>query len=210
MSNLKIYGVPLSRAYRALWMANELGLDYENVPVHFADGSAKTPEYLAINPNGRIPAIDDDGLKLWESMAINLYLAKKHDKGFWPKTLEGEALALQWSFWAMTEVEKPALAALLHRMFLPEGMRDPKLAEEGEQQLQKPLKVLDDALTGTGYLAGSSFTVADLNVASILSWARLARVDLSAFPHVKQWLTAALQPPGAGKARPKRGFCANP
>src|SRR6202162_2950254 len=156
MSKLKIYGVAGSRAYRTLWMVNELGLEYESIPVHFIDGSAKTREYLAINPNGRIPAIDDDGLKLWESMAINLYLAKKHDKGFWPKTLEGEALALQWSFWAMTEVEKPALAALLHRMFLPEDKRDPKLAEEGEQQLQKPLKVLDDALTSTGYLAGSS------------------------------------------------------
>ena len=85
MSNLKIYGVPLSRAYRALWMANELGLDYENVPIHFADGSAKTPEYLAVNPNGRIPAIDDNGFKLWESMAINLYLAKKHGSGLLPK-----------------------------------------------------------------------------------------------------------------------------
>ena len=53
MSNLKIYGVPLSRAYRALWMANELGLEYENVPIHFADGSAKTSEYLAVNPNGQ-------------------------------------------------------------------------------------------------------------------------------------------------------------
>ena len=204
MSKLKVYGVAGSRAYRVLWMVNELGLDYEHVPVHFGDGSAKKPEYLAINPNGRIPAIDDDGLKLWESMAINLYLAKKHDKGLWPNSPEGEALALQWSFWAMTEVEKPALAALLHRMFLPEGMRDPKLAEEGEQQLQKPLKVLDDALARTGYLAGSSFSVADLNVASILSWARLARVDLSAFPHVEPWLTAAMQRPAAVRAAPKR------
>src|SRR6266702_4324790 len=137
MSNLKVYGVPGSRAYRVLWMVNELGLDYEHVPVHFGDGSARTPEYLAVNPNARIPAIDDAGFKLWESMARNLYLAKKHDKGFWPKTLEGE------------------------------------------QQLQKPLKVLDDALAKTGYLVGSSFSVADLNVASVLSWARLARVDLS-------------------------------
>ena len=108
MSDLKIYGVPLSRAYRALWMANELGLDYENVPIHFADGSAKTPDYLAVNPNGRIPAIDDNGFKLWESMAINLYLAKKHGSGLLPKTMENEAHAIQWSFWAMTEVEKPA------------------------------------------------------------------------------------------------------
>jgi hypothetical protein len=71
MSQLKIYGIPMSRAFRALWMAmaSELGVDYENVPIHFADGSSKTPEYLAINPNGKIPAIEDDGLKLWESMA---------------------------------------------------------------------------------------------------------------------------------------------
>jgi glutathione S-transferase len=205
MSKLKIYGVAGSRAYRVLWMANELGLDYEHVPVHFGDGSSKTPEYLAVNPNGRIPAIDDDGLKLCESMAINLYLAKKHDKGFWPKTPAGEAQALQWSFWVMTEVEKPALAALLHRMFLPEARRDPKLADEGEQQLQAPLKVLDEALARTACLAGSSFSVADLNVASVLSWVRMARVDLTAFPHVKAWLGAALERPAAVKAAPRRG-----
>jgi glutathione S-transferase len=123
-------------------MANELGLDYENVPIHFADGSAKTPEYLAVNPNGRIPAIDDNGFKLWESMAINLYLAKKHGSGLLPKTMEDEAQAIQCSFWVMTEVDKPALAVLLHRFFLPEDQRDSKLADEGEQQLQTPLAVL--------------------------------------------------------------------
>src|SRR3974377_626447 len=93
MSGLKVYGVPLSRAYRVVWMATELGLCYENLPIHFADGSAKTPEYLAVNPNGRIPAIDDNGFKLWESMAINLYLAKKHGSDLSPKTMEDEAQA---------------------------------------------------------------------------------------------------------------------
>ena len=95
MSDLKIYGVPLSRAYRALWMANELGLDYENVPIHFADGSAgRRRNALAVNPNRRIPAIDDNGFKLWESMAINLYLAKKHGSDLLPKTMEDEAQAI--------------------------------------------------------------------------------------------------------------------
>src|ERR1700674_1850041 len=177
MSRLKIYGVPMSRAYRALWMANELGLDYESVPIHFADGSAKTPEYLAVNPNGRIPAIDDDGVVLWESMAINLYLAKKHDRGLWPKAPGEEAQAIQWSFGVMTEVEKPTLAVLLHRVFLPEDQRDPKAAEDGEQQLQGPLKVLDQALAKTGHLIGSTFTVADLNVASVLAWAKIGRAN---------------------------------
>jgi glutathione S-transferase len=204
MSKLNIYGVAASRAYRTLWMVNELGLDYANVPIHFADGSTRTPEYLAINPNGRIPAIDDDGLKLWESMAINLYLAKKHDGGLWPKTLEGEAQAIQWSFWAITETEKPALAVLLHKVFLPEAEREPEAAKEGEQQLQTPLKVLDQALSETGHLIGNSFTVADLNVASVLSWAKMARMDFSKFPQVNQWLTSAIRRPAAVKATPKR------
>jgi glutathione S-transferase len=204
MSKLKIYGVAASRAYRTLWMVNELGIDYANVPVQFDDGSTKTPEYLAINPNGRIPAIDDDGLKLWESMAINLYLAKKHDGGLWPKTLEGEAQAIQWSFWAITEIEKPALAVLMHKVFLPEAERKPQAAKEGEQQLQTPLKVLDQALGTTGHLVGNSFTVADLNVASVLSWAKMARMDFSTFPQVNQWLTSAIRRPAAVKATPKR------
>lgn len=88
----------------------------------------------------------------------------------------------------MTEVEKPALAVLLHRFFLPEDQRNSKLADEGEQQLQKPLAVLDQRLVTTDYLVDSTFTVADLNVASVLSWARMGDVDLLAFPHVDQWL----------------------
>ena len=103
----------------------------------------------------------------------------------------------------MTEVEKPALAVLLHRFFLPEDQRDPKLADEGEQQLQKPLSVLDQRLAATGYLVGSTFTVADLNVASVLSWARMGRVNLAGFPHVDQWLAGCLKRPAAVKARPK-------
>jgi glutathione S-transferase len=156
-----------------------------------------------VNPNGRIPAIDDNGFKLWESMAINLYLARKHGSGLLPKTMEDEAQAIQWSFWVMTEVEKPAPAVLLHRFFLPEDQRDSRLADEGEQQLQKPLEVLDQRLATTGYLVGPTFTVADLNVASVLSWARMGGVDLSGFPQVDQWLAGCLKRPAAVKARPQ-------
>ena len=109
---LKIYGHPGSRAARPLWVCRELGLQYEHVPTHFADGGTKSAEFLAINPAGRIPAIDDDGFRLAESMAINIYLAKKHGGELAPKSLEDEARMLQWSFWAMTEVEKPLLAVL--------------------------------------------------------------------------------------------------
>ena len=98
---LKIYGHPGSRAARALWVCRELGVQFEHIPTHFADGGTQSAAFLAINPAGRIPAIDDDGFCLAESMAINIYLAKKHGGELAPKTLEEEARMLQWSFWAM-------------------------------------------------------------------------------------------------------------
>ncbi|MFX6152954.1 glutathione S-transferase family protein, partial [Acinetobacter baumannii] len=91
-----------------LWMARELGVEHENVPVHFR-ATRESPELMKANPNARIPAIESDGFTLYESMAINLYLAKKHGAGtpIAPASLEEEALATQWSFWVMTEIEKP-------------------------------------------------------------------------------------------------------
>jgi glutathione S-transferase len=96
MPDLRIYGVARTRAFRALWIANELGLDYEHIPIEIGPAGARKAEYLAINPNGRLPAIDDGGFVLWESLAITLYLAKKHGR-LYPATLEGEAKAWQWS-----------------------------------------------------------------------------------------------------------------
>jgi len=82
---LKVYGTSMSRAGRALWAAEELGVKFEHIPVAIADGSTRKPEHLRLNPNGHIPVIDDDGTILWESMAINLYLAEKYGKApFWP------------------------------------------------------------------------------------------------------------------------------
>jgi glutathione S-transferase len=199
---LKIYGVARSRAFRTLWMASELGLPYEHVKVDFT-GDTRRPEYLAINPNGHVPAIDDDGFKLWESMAINLYLAKKYGsgpQGLYPRSLEDEARVWQWSFWGMTEVERPALTALLNRVG-PEDKRDAATADDAERALGAPLRVLDTAVTATPYLLGGHFTVADLNVASILAWARQARVDLSEFPKAAAWLKICHDRPAAQAAR---------
>ena len=185
---LKIYGIPRSRAFRVLWMAKELGLEYENIPIDMGKGETRTPDFLTVNPNGHIPVIDDDGFILWESMAINLYLAKKHARGdLYPIRFEDEAKAWQWSFWGMTEVERPVLTALFHRALLPEDQRDAKLADESEHQLGRPLMVLDAAVANQPYLMGEHFSVADLNVASILSWARPARIGLSHVPKMADW-----------------------
>ena len=81
MSGLRIYGIARTRAFRALWMAKELGLEYEHLPIEIGDAGARSPEFLAINPNGRLPVIVDDGFVLFESLAITLYLAKKYSNG---------------------------------------------------------------------------------------------------------------------------------
>ena len=199
---LKIYGVARSRAFRTLWMAEELGLDYEHIKVDFATGETRTPAHLALNPNAHIPVIDEDGFVLWESMAINLYLAKKHSLGrLYPSRLEDEAQAWQWSFWGMTEVERPVLTALFNRVILPEDKRDAAAADAAERTLSPPLKVLDGALGRSANLLGDNFTVADLNVASILSWARPANIDISPFPKVAEWLKNCAERPAARAAR---------
>ncbi len=191
---LKIYGIPQSRAARSLWLARELGLPHENVKVHFAK-TRESPDLLRANPNARVPAIDDDGFTLYESMAINLYLAKKYGQGhaIGLHSLEEEALATQWSFWVMTEVEKPLLTNMLHGL----GMRpvDDATLAQCKADLAQPLQVLEDHLGGQPYLLGDRFTVADLNVASVMVWAKAGRLDLSAYPKVADWLGRCMARP---------------
>lgn len=197
---ITIYGVPRSRAMRPLWMLEELGLPYENVKTNFATGDTRTPEFLAINPNGHVPALRDGDVVLCESLAINLYLARKYGQGLWPKTVADEGRAFQWTVWAMTELEEPLLKVLLHRLVYPEAQRDEKVAADGAERVKKPLAVLDGALAGKPYLLGDAFTVADLNVASVLSWATLARLDLGAAPKAQAWLARCTARPALARA----------
>jgi glutathione S-transferase len=201
MPELRIYGIARTRAFRALWMAEELGLDYDHIPIEIGPAGARKPEYLAINPNGRLPAIDDAGFTLWESLAITLYLAKKYGR-FYPTTLESEAKAWQWSFWAVQEVDRGVNIWSLHAVRLPPQERDPQWRAEALKVLEAPFKVLDGALAGHPYLLGEEFTVADLNVAAVIS--RAIDMDLSATPRLAQWLERCLERPAARTARALR------
>jgi glutathione S-transferase len=197
----KLYGGANSRALRSLWMLEELGLEYEHVPIDFAKRETKGPAYLAINPNGRIPALVDGELVLWESMAINLYLARTYDGGLWPTASADRARALQWSFWVMTETEAPLVEAIANRFLLPADQRKPERIGRAERALAAPLAVLDGALAGRPALVGERFGVADLNVASVLAWMRLVGFATDATPHVGRWLDACLARPAFARAR---------
>ena len=196
---IKLYGVPMSRAARSIWAIEEVGVEYELVPTSFL-GDSKKPEYLAINPNGRIPTLVDGDVTLFESMAINLYLARKYDGGLQPKTPEDEARAVQWSFWVMTEIEPPLMQMLLNKVMLPEPRRDAEAVKAAEAAIQKPLRVLDDTLAERTHLVSDAFTIADLNVASVLSMAQFVGFDLSSFANVQRWYAAATSRPAFARA----------
>lgn len=197
---LTIYGVYRSRATRNIWLAGELGIPFKHVPVtqpyrpHAAPIHSRSPEFLKINPNGHVPAIDDDGLILCESLAINLYLAKKHGGPLAPASVAEDGQITQWSIWAVTEVEGRAL----------EVMRDPKGATAAIEALKAPFAVLDAALAKTGYLVGGRFTVADINVAECIRYASAAPQLFEAAPHVKQWLAACQARPAFKEMWAKR------
>jgi len=197
---LKLYGNIRSRATRCLWLLEEIGAPYELIEKTTRAEDLQSDDYLRLNPNARIPTLVDGSTVLWESMAINLYLAQKHP-GPLPVNAEILGIAAQWSFWAMLETEALLLDLLMHRVLLAEHGRDPSLASRHELLLQKPLAILDGALTGRDHLAGQSFSVADLNVAAILSWGKIARLDFGPHKNVTRWLDACLARPANLRVR---------
>lgn len=199
MSRLRIYGIARTRAFRAIWVAKELGLDFEHVAIEIGDAGAKKAEYLAVNPNGRLPAIEDGGFVLWESLAITLYLAKKHGMGrLYPAMPEDEARTWQWSLWALNEVDRGVNIWSLHAIRLPPEDRDPQKLAEALKVLAAPFKVLDRELAQRSYLLGDTFTVADLNVAAVIS--RAIDMAMPQTPHIAKWLRKCLDRPSAREA----------
>ena len=211
---LKIYGIGASRASRPFWAALELGVPFEHINLSYKNGGTRTPEFLAINPNGHIPVLVDERpegqVTVWESMACALYIARVHGQAdgqsITPANAREEAEALRWSFWTVTELEADALTVLMHRMAMPEDQRKPDLADKAESRLKVPLAVLEKQLQGQtargeDWLAAGRFTVADLCVASVAAWTRPAAGLLAAYPLTQSWLQRCLERPAQKQSR---------
>jgi glutathione S-transferase len=201
MARPRLYGIPGSRALRSIWAIEEVGIDYEFVPTHFIRES-KQPEYLAVNPNGKIPALVDGDLTLFESMAINLYLAKTYGGDLYPVAAADEALAWQWSVWGLTEIEPHLMAILLNRIMLPDDLREPEKVVQAEKSLVRPLSILDNRLADRSHLLGDRFSIADLNVASVLSMSTMIGFEgIAEHPHAAAWYQAATDRPSFTRAQ---------
>jgi glutathione S-transferase len=197
---LTIYGVYCSRASRNYWMAEELGLPFKSMPVIqarlLADplapdsrSNTKSPAFLAVNPMGKIPAIEDDGLVLTESLANNLYLARKHGGPLAGADVKEEGQMLAWTLWAATEVEHHTVKIVLTydnaRENTPEGQGN---IEASVERLEGPLARLEAHLKTQDYVVGNRFTVADLNLAEVLRYAMSETYLFEKHPRVKAWL----------------------
>ena len=199
---LRIYGAAKSRALRTLWMAGELGLSYDHKDYLPRAPETRTPEFLALNPNARVPVIDDDGFVLSESMAINFYLAKKHKSALYPSDPKSEALAMQWSLWETDRLDRQIVNYVRHSSELPAAERKPDIADAAWKEVVQSLDVLEAALKKNTWLAGPEFSIGDLNVASALY--RALFLDLGKWPAVKAWLNRCWDRPAAKKARAMR------
>src|SRR5512145_2057507 len=155
---LRIYGSAKSRGLRVLWMAGELGLAYDHKDWLPRAPETRTPEYLALNPNGRVPTIDDDGFILSESMAINFYLAKKHRSALYPADPKHEALALQWSLWETDRLDRQIVNYVRHSQELPAAERKPELARAAWDEIVPAFDALEAALAKSQWLAGPAFS----------------------------------------------------
>ena len=200
---LTIYGVYRSRATRPLWLLHETGTPFTHVPVIQAyrlpdpaspDAPVHTasPDFLKVNPQGQIPAMQDGDLILTESLAISLYLARRYGGPLGPQDDAETALMEQWALFAATAIEGPALEILM----APAGEMGEATAKVAAEKLRRPLARLNTHLAGRDWLVGDRFTVADINTAECLRYAQGNAALLAEFPDVSRWLTTAQSRPG--------------
>jgi glutathione S-transferase len=203
---LKIYGAAHSRAFRVIWLAEESGLPYEHVPVTFGVENPQCKEawYLALNPNGRLPTIDDEDFIMWESAAINLYLAEKYESPLFPVTFEGKGRLLQWAFFIANDVEPPLITVLRNRVVFAPEQRNPKSANEAENVLRSKFVILEQQLVKTPYFGGDRWDMADFMVACVLYILTRLDLDMSAYPRLDAWLKTSIERPAARRARKLR------
>lgn len=198
---ITLLGNNRSRATRNLWVLEELGVDYERNLVDHTKGETKKPDFLAINPGGKVPALTDGDVVLYESLAINLYLAMTYGKGsLWPDDAAGQAGCLQWSMFSATEVEPHTVGALIELIFKPEAVRDEAVAQACLAKLPPILSTLETSLGASPYLIGDSFTIADINVACVVNSLNMVGFDFSPFPKITAWLKLCTERPAKKKA----------
>jgi glutathione S-transferase len=196
---IKIYGSPHSSAGRCYWTLEELGLDYERVKIDMRNKEHKSPEFLRLNPNGKVPVMIEDDFVLWESAAINSYLAAKYRPALLGRSLQEQALVNQWTLWGMIDLQPPHVDLLIQMVFVPAERRDHGLIERAKKSIPAKIEILDKHLTEREFVVGDVFSLADIDLASIIAINSGVGNDISQFKGVKSWLDRLSERPSYKK-----------
>jgi glutathione S-transferase len=201
--SITLYYTPMTSSVRAQWALEELGLRYDKKKIDLKSGEQRTPEFLKLNPNGKVPVIVIDGKPIFESLAMVLYLGDTYgvDKGLFPASGTQRALAYQWIVWAGVTLNEAVLRVMRNTAErFPDDEKNAKAAQSARKDVQKLLGILESALDGREYLLGSSFSFVDLAVSSWAGYLRRVGVDTSSFPRLNAWQSRCADRPAMARA----------
>jgi glutathione S-transferase len=190
---MKLYVLPPSpRALKVIALKNYLDLDCEMHLVDLGKGEQLNPEFVAMNPNKKMPVLEDDGFVLWESNAILFYLASKRPQcGLWPSDAKSQADVLRWLAWESAHWDAEACGAVgyekVSKGVLQAGPPEQAFIARGERNSDRFGTVLNQSLKGRRWLTGSNLTIADFSIGAWVPSARLLRLPIAKFPEITRW-----------------------
>jgi glutathione S-transferase len=200
--SLTFYYSPMSSATRIHWALEELGVPYEKVKVDLAAGEQRKPEYLALNPNGKVPMVVEDGLVLFESLAILIYLGEKYgvEKGLYPALGPERGETLKWMVWGQATLLDTAGRILRNtsERFPPE-QRNARALDAARAEIVEQLGMLDRALEGKEYLVGKDFGFADLALVAYTPFLARIGVDMGPFKNIQAWMGRCMARPAMAR-----------
>ncbi|KAA3649231.1 MAG: glutathione S-transferase family protein [Proteobacteria bacterium] len=199
---LTLYGCPNSRSLRAVWALEEAGADYDYVFVNLFKGEGRHPDFLAINPAGKVPVLRlDSGAVLSETGAILLWAAERYpDTALLPADEHARAQAWRWLCIGLTELEQPLWTIAKHRFALPEKRRVPEVESTARWEFDKAAALLAQRLAEAPWLAGERFSIADIVASHCLAWALSAKLSLED-PALPAYLERCFSRPAAQRAQ---------
>ena len=189
---IKIWGrTTSSNVQKVMFAVGELNLPHERIDIGGSFGRNREAPYLAMNPNGLVPTLEEDGFLLWESNSIIRYLAAKHGAGtLEPADLRTRALASKWMDWQLS-VLGPAMTPVFWNLVrTPPDKRDPKAIDDGKAKSNAAVKILDEQFAKTAYAAGDAFSMGDIPIAIICRRYRELVPDRPAYPNFERWYAA--------------------
>jgi glutathione S-transferase len=194
---LKIWGRNTSsNVQKAMWAIGEMGIPYERIDIGGPFGMNKEPAYLAMNPNGLVPTLEEeDGFLLWESNSVVRYLAEKHKAAIWPTDLRTRALASKWMDWQLSVAGPAITPAFWGLIRTPPEKRDHAAIAAAQAKTADAMRILDAQLAKTAFVAGADFSVGDIPVGIIAYRFTKLCPDRPSLPALERWYAALEERP---------------